>query len=140
MTLTARENIYLNGSVLGHSKRYLDEKFDEIVEFTELRDFLDVPMVNYSSGMVARVGFAIATVTKPDVLILDEILGVGDHKFQKKCEGRVSDLMSGGTTVLLVSHSIEQIRLMCKHALWLDRGQMRMIGAVDDVCEAYQGV
>ena len=99
MDLTARENIYLNGTVLGFSPKYLDEKFDEIVEFSELQDFLDVPLKNYSSGMVARIGFAIATITKPDILIADEVLSVGDFLFQQKCEKRMQELMAGGTTV-----------------------------------------
>ncbi|MDR1001437.1 MAG: ABC transporter ATP-binding protein [Clostridiales bacterium] len=140
MELTARENIFLNASVLGYSKQYIKDKFDEIVEFSEMRSFLDVPMKNYSSGMVARIGFAVATVTKPSVLIIDEILGVGDFLFQQKCEKRINDLMSGGTTVLLVSHSIEQIRSMCKHAMWLEKGHMKMIGEASNVCMAYQGV
>lgn len=138
--LTARENIYLNGSVLGYDKRFIDERFDGIVEFSELRDFLDVPMKNYSSGMVARVGFAIATVIKPDILIVDEVLGVGDYLFQQKCERRINELMAGGTTVLFVSHSIEQVRKLCKHALWLEHGSMKMIGECNDVCEEYQGL
>jgi ABC-type polysaccharide/polyol phosphate transport system ATPase subunit len=139
MELTARENIYLNGSVLGHSKRFLDEHFDQIVDFSEMHDFLDVPMKNYSSGMVARVAFAIATMTKPEILIVDEILGVGDFKFQEKCEWRINDMMSGGTTVLIVSHSIGQIERMCKHALWLEKGVVKKCGNVADVCIAYQG-
>lgn len=138
MELTARENIYLNGSVLGYNKRFIDEHFDSIVEFSELSNFLDVPMKNYSSGMVARVGFAIATVIKPDILIVDEILGVGDYLFQQKCERRIEELMSGGTTVLLVSHSIEQIRSLCKHVLWLEHGRIKMIGECKDVCAEYQ--
>jgi ABC-type polysaccharide/polyol phosphate transport system ATPase subunit len=139
MELTARENIYLNGSVLGYSKRFLDEHFDGIVDFSEMRDFLDVPMKNYSSGMVARVGFAIATMTKPDILIVDEILSVGDYKFQEKCEQRIADMMSGGTTVLIVSHSIAQIERLCKHVLWLESGKLKMLGDVHDICAAYQG-
>jgi len=119
MDLTARENIYLNGTVLGFSPKYLDEKFDEIVEFSELENFLDVPLKNYSSGMVARIGFAIATITKPDILIADEVLSVGDFLFQQKCEKRMQELMAGGTTVILVSHSIEQIERMCTKVAWL---------------------
>ncbi len=118
MDLTARENIYLNGTVLGFSPKYLDEKFDEIVEFSELQNFLDVPLKNYSSGMVARIGFAIATITKPDILIADEVLSVGDFLFQQKCEKRMQELMAGGTTVILVSHSIEQIERMCSKVAW----------------------
>ena len=121
MDLTARENIYLNGTVLGMTPKYIDSKFDEIVEFSELRDFLDVPLKNYSSGMVSRIAFSIATVTKPDVLIADEILSVGDFLFQEKCEKRMNELMGGGTTVILVSHSIDQIERLCNRVTWLER-------------------
>ncbi len=138
MELTARENIFLNGAVLGFNKKYIQEHFDDIVEFSEMKDFLDVPMKNYSSGMVARIGFSIATSTKPDILIVDEILGVGDFKFQEKCEQRINELMSGGTTVLVVSHSLGQIEQLCKHAMWLEHGQVKMIGEVSDVCSAYK--
>lgn len=138
MDLTARENIYLNGTVLGYTPKYIDSKFEEIVEFSELRDFLDVPLKNYSSGMVARIAFAIATITKPDILIADEILSVGDFLFQEKCEKRMQQLMSGGTTVILVSHSIEQVERMCNKVAWLDHGHLRMNGPVDEVCAAYK--
>jgi ABC-2 type transport system ATP-binding protein/lipopolysaccharide transport system ATP-binding protein len=138
LDLTARENIYLNGSVLGYSKKFMDEKFDDIVEFSELRDFLDTPMKNYSSGMVARIGFAIATITKPDILIVDEILAVGDFKFQEKCERRINDMINGDTTVIIVSHSIEQIERLCKHCAWLEKGKLKMIGDAKDVCDAYK--
>ena len=137
MDLTARENIYLNGSVLGYSKEYIDNKFDEIVDFTELHQFIDVPMKNFSSGMVARVGFAIATVTKPDILIVDEILSVGDFLFQEKCEKRISDLMSGGTTVIIVSHSIDQIKRLCDRVAWIEKGKIKMIGETEEVCNLY---
>ena len=136
--LTARENIFLNGTVLGMTPKYIREKFDEIVEFSELRDFLDIPLKNYSSGMVSRLAFAVATTTKPDVLIADEILAVGDFLFQQKCEKRMQELMSGGTTVLLVSHSAEQITEMCSRAIWLEKGTMKMIGPAADVCRAYE--
>ena len=138
MELTARENIYLNGSVLGYSKKFMDEKFDDIVEFSEMRDFLDVPMKNYSSGMVARIGFAIATVTTPDILIVDEILAVGDFLFQQKCEARINAMMQDDTTVIIVSHSIEQIERLCKHCVWLEKGKIKMIGDVQEVCNAYK--
>ena len=138
MDLTARENIYLNGTVLGFTPKYIDSKFDEIVEFSELRDFLDVPLKNYSSGMVARIAFAIATITKPDILIADEILSVGDFLFQQKCEERMQHLMSGGTTVILVSHSIEQIERMCNKVAWLEHGQIKMDGDTETVCAAYK--
>jgi len=140
MDLTARENIYLNGTVLGFSPKYLDEKFDEIVEFSELQNFLDVPLKNYSSGMVARIGFAIATITKPDILIADEVLAVGDFLFQQKCEKRMKELMAGGTTVILVSHSIEQIERMCSKVAWLSHGHLKMNGATETVCNAYKAV
>ena len=140
MDLTARENIYLNGTVLGYTPKYINSKFDEIVEFSELRDFLDVPLKNYSSGMVARIAFAIATITKPDILIADEILSVGDFLFQQKCEQRMQQLMSGGTTVILVSHSIEQIERMCNKVAWLEKGAVRMNGEADTVCAAYKEI
>ena len=138
--LPARENIYLNGTVLGFSPKYLDEKFDEIVEFSELQNFLDVPLKNYSSGMVARIGFAIATITKPDILIADEVLAVGDFLFQQKCEKRMKELMAGGTTVILVSHSIEQIERMCSKVAWLSHGHLKMNGDTETVCNAYKAV
>ena len=140
MDLTARENIYLNGTVLGMTPKYIDSKFDEIVEFSELQDFLDVPLKNYSSGMVSRIAFAIATVTKPDVLIADEILSVGDFLFQEKCEKRMRELMSGGTTVILVSHSIEQIERMCNKVTWLEKGRVRMTGDMQTVRDAYKAL
>ncbi len=138
LDLTARENIYLNGSVLGYSKKFMDSKFDEIVEFSEMRDFLDVPMKNYSSGMVARIGFAIATVTTPDILIVDEILAVGDFLFQQKCEERINKMMQNDTTVIIVSHSIDQIERLCNHCMWLEKGKVKMIGDAKTVCEAYR--
>lgn len=138
MDLTARENIYLNGAVLGYSKSKMNEKFDDIVKFSELENFLDVPMKNYSSGMVARIGFAIATMTRPDILIVDEILSVGDFHFQEKCENRINELMEGDTTVIIVSHSIEQIERLCRHCLWLDKGEIKMIGDKQTVCDAYK--
>ena len=138
MDLTARENIYLNGTVLGFTPKYLDEKFDEIVEFSELREFLDVPLKNYSSGMVARIAFAIATITKPDILIADEILSVGDFLFQQKCEERMRQLLEGGTTVILVSHSIEQVERMCNKVAWINKGEKIMDGPTAEVCAAYR--
>ena len=138
MDHTARENIYLNGSVLGYSKKFMDEKFDEIVEFSEMQEFLDVPMKNYSSGMVARIGFAIATVTTPDILIVDEILAVGDFLFQQKCEDRINKMINDDTTVIIVSHSIEQIERLCKHCVWLEKGKIKMIGDAAEVCNAYK--
>ena len=134
---TARENIYLNGCVLGHSEKFMKEHFDEIVDFAELHEFLDSPIKNYSSGMKARLGFSIATMVKPDILIVDEILAVGDYKFRQKCEKRMQELLSGGTTLLYVSHSIDEVLRLCDHALWIDRGVARMQGEVIEVCDAY---
>lgn len=135
--LTARENIYLNGCVLGHSEKYMKEHFDEIVEFAELQNFLDTPIKNYSSGMRARLGFAIATMVKPDVLICDEVLSVGDFMFQKKCLERMNQMLQGGTTLLFVSHSMDQVKKLCDHAVWLDKGVVRAVGKVDEVCDQY---
>ena len=127
MDLTARENIFLNGSVLGYSKQMMEEKFDEILEFSELQPFVDVAVKNYSSGMVARLAFAIATITKPDILIVDEILAVGDFLFQQKCEKRIREMMDRGTTVIIVSHTIEQIERLCKHVLGRHQDGVRRI-------------
>ena len=137
MELTARENIYLNGAVLGHSKKVMDRNFHDIVEFSELEEFLDVPMKNYSSGMVARIAFAIATMVSAEILIVDEILSVGDYKFQQKCEKRINGLMVGGTTIIIVSHSTEQIKRLCKHAMWLEHGVVRSIGDAGSICDLY---
>jgi ABC-2 type transport system ATP-binding protein len=140
MDLTARENVYLNGTVLGFSPDFLDSKYDEIIDFAELRDFQDVPVKNFSSGMVARLGFAIATVVTPDILIVDEILSVGDYLFQQKCEQRISDMMNNGTTVIIVSHSIQQIEKLCNRVMWLEKGQIKMIGATQEVCDQYKNL
>lgn len=136
--LTARENIFLNGAILGYSRKFMKEKFNEIVEFAELRDFLDVPLKNFSSGMQARLGFAIATIVDPDILIVDEILAVGDFHFQEKCEKRINSMLEKGTTIVMVSHSIDQIERMCQRVLWLEKGRMKMIGNAKEVCEAYR--
>ena len=139
MDLTARENIYLNGTVLGFSPKYLDEKFDEIVEFSELQNFLDVPLKNYSSGMVARIAFAIATVIVPEILIVDEVLSVGDFMFQKKCEDRITKLIKEhGVTVLIVSHNNDQIERLCNKAVWIEKGHLRMAGTSKEVCQTYR--
>lgn len=138
--LTARENIYLNGAVLGYQKKFIDEHFDRIVDFAEIHEFLDMPIKNYSSGMVARIAFAIATVIKPDILIVDEILSVGDFMFQQKCEDRINELMAGGTTVVIVSHAIEQIERLCDRVMWIEKGDVRMIGETAEVCEAYKSI
>lgn len=134
---TARENIFLNGCVLGHSEKFMTEHFDEIVEFADIGTFLDSPLKNFSSGMKARLGFSVATMVKPDILIVDEVLAVGDFKFQQKCMNRMRELLDGGTTLLFVSHNIEQVRKLCDHAVWLDHGFLRMAGDVDSVCDAY---
>lgn len=135
--MTARENIFLNGCVLGHSKKYMEEHFDEIVDFAELWDFLDTPIKNFSSGMKARLGFAVATMVAPDILICDEVLAVGDFLFQQKCINRMNQMLEGGTTLLFVSHSIDQVRKLCDHAVWLDKGKVRAIGDVNTVCDQY---
>lgn len=139
MELTARENIYLNGALLGYSKQFIDERFEDIVDFAEVHEFLDMPMKNYSSGMVARVAFSVATATIPDILVVDEALSVGDFLFQEKCEKRINELVDGhGTTLLFVSHSIDQVERVCDKAVWIEKGHMRMIGDSKDVCEAYR--
>lgn len=135
--LTARENIFLNGAVLGYGQKFMESHFDEIVEFAELEDFLDMPIKNYSSGMAARLGFSIATVVQPDILICDEVLSVGDYAFQQKCERRMAEMCESGTTLLYVSHSIGSVREICDHALWLDRGEVHMSGEAENVCDAY---
>ena len=135
--LTARENIYLNGTVLGHSRKYMDQHFDEIVKFAGIEDFLDSPIKNFSSGMSARLGFSIATMVQPDILIVDEILSVGDHLFQKKCEKRMHEMLSGGTTLLYVSHSLNTVRTMCDHVLWLNKGSVILAGETQMVCDKY---
>lgn len=136
--LTGRENIFLNGSILGYSEKYLKEKYEQIVEFSELGKFIDVPIRNYSSGMLMRLAFSIATVVQPEILIVDEILAVGDAAFQEKSKARMLELMSGGTTVLFVSHSLEQIREMCDRVIWLEHGQIKAIGATKKICDAYE--
>lgn len=136
--LTARENIYLNGSILGYSKEFMDDIFDEVVEFSELHDFLDTPVKNYSSGMQARLGFAVATVVRPEILIVDEVLAVGDYKFQQKCKDRIRELMAENATVILVSHDSHQIEEMCTRAIWLDHGLIREEGETAVVCEHYK--
>lgn len=135
--LTARENIYLNGTVLGHSKKYMDEHFDEIVDFAELHDFLDSPIKNYSSGMKARLGFAVATMVKPDILICDEVLAVGDYKFQQKCMERMQEMLSGGTTLLFVSHSIGSVLDLCDHAVYIKNHHVEAVGDALTVCRMY---
>lgn len=139
VNLTGRENIFLNGAVLGYSKKLMREKYDEIIDFSELKEFEDVPVKNYSSGMMARLGFSIATIVKPDILIVDEILAVGDFAFQQKCHKRMEDMMGKGTTVLLVSHSADDVKRICKHAAWINHGEIQFIGDSEDALERYQG-
>ncbi len=135
--LTARENIYLNGAVMGYSEELLDRKFQEIVDFSELHDFLDVPVKNFSSGMVARLAFSVATIVDPEILIVDEILSVGDIAFQAKSENKMKSMIGGGTTVLYVSHSIESIRKLCNRVVWIEHGEVQMIGKTDEVLDKY---
>lgn len=139
MDLTGRENIFLNGAILGYSEEFLKEKYEEIVEFSELGQFIEAPIRNYSSGMLARLAFSIATVVQPEILIVDEILSVGDTSFQEKSRKRMLELMGGGTTVLFVSHSMEQIREMCNRVVWLERGSVRADGKAEEVCDKYAG-
>lgn len=135
--LTGQENIFLNGAILGYSEEYLKEKYNEIVDFSELGQFIDTPIRNYSSGMLARLAFSIASVVKPEILIVDEILSVGDMDFQEKSRARMKELMGGGTTVLFVSHNLDQIREMCTRVIWLEHGKIKMISDADEVCYAY---
>lgn len=137
MDLTGRENIFLNGSILGYREEFLKEKYSEIVEFSELGQFIETPIRNYSSGMMARLAFAVASMVRPEILIVDEILSVGDANFQEKSRARMLELMGGGTTVLFVSHSIEQIREMCSRVIWLEKGRVKMAGSAKEVCDAY---
>lgn len=137
MDLTGRENIFLNGAILGYSEEFLLSKFDEIVDFSELGNFINTPIRNYSSGMLARLAFSIASIVSPEILIVDEILSVGDAAFQKKSRARMMDLMGGGTTVLFVSHNIAQVREMCQRAIWLEQGHVKMFGDSKEVCDAY---
>lgn len=137
--LTARENIYLNGALLGYTRQFIDDHLQDIIDFAELESFMDMPLKNYSSGMVARIAFAIATVTEPDVLIVDETLSVGDVFFQQKCEERIRHFIeSGDVTVLFVSHSMDQVERICQRAIWIEKGVQRMDGPVGEVCEAYR--
>ncbi|MBQ8536808.1 MAG: ABC transporter ATP-binding protein [Clostridia bacterium] len=136
--LTGRENVFLNGAILGYTKEFLESKYQEIVDYSELGDFINMPLKTYSSGMLARLAFSVATIVKPDILIVDEILSVGDEAFQKKSHQRMMELMGGGTTVLFVSHSISQIRAMCKHVVWLNGGTVYMQGEVNEICDAYE--
>ena len=137
---TGRENVFLYGSVLGFSREFLEEKYDEILEFSELGDFIDVPIKNYSSGMRARLGFSIATVVEPEILILDEVLSVGDAKFRRKCEQKMQGMFDHGVTVLFVSHSLDQVKRLCNKAILLEHGQLIAKGDIDDVAEVYESM
>lgn len=136
--LTGRENVFLNGAILGYSEKFLKEHYQEIVDFSGLGKFVDVPLRNYSSGMTMRLAFSIATMVKPDILIVDEILSVGDNEFQEKSQKKMMELMDGGTTVLLVSHSIDQVKQLCNRVVWLEHGKVKMIGGTNKVCEVYE--
>lgn len=136
--LTGRENVFLNGAILGYSEEFLKDKYQDIVYFSELGQFIDVPLRNYSSGMVARLAFSVATMVHPDILIVDEVLSVGDANFQTKSKQRMMELMTGGTTVLFVSHDLNQVRELCDEVLWLESGNVVMVGASKQVCDAYQ--
>lgn len=136
--LSGRENIFLNGAILGYSKAFLHSKYQEILDFSELHEFIELPIRNYSSGMLMRLAFSIASVVNPEILIVDEILAVGDDRFQEKSRNRMMELMTGGTTVLFVSHNMDQIREMCSRVIWLEHGVLRMDGSTDEVCDAYE--
>lgn len=138
MDLTARENVFLNGALLGYSRKEMEKEYDEIVEFSELKDFMNVPVKNFSSGMISRLAFAIATVGIPDILIVDEVLSVGDFHFQEKCEKRIFNMMDKGTTILFVSHSIQQVKRICNKIVWLDHGNLKMLGSTQEVCDIYE--
>lgn len=137
--LTARENIYLNGAVLGYNRDYMKRHLEQIIDFAGLEDFIEVPVKNFSSGMTARLGFAIATMNQPDILILDEVLSVGDYKFQKKSMRRTKEIIDNGATVLFVSHSSHQVASICNRAIWLEDGRLKMDGSIEDICLAYEG-
>lgn len=138
MELTAKENIYLNGAILGFDRAFMDQHFEEIVEFSELREFINVPLKNFSSGMIARLGFSIATVVKADILIVDEVLAVGDFRFQEKCKKKIAEILERGTTLLFVSHSAEQVKELCRKAVWLDHGNMMAYGKTAEVYAKYE--
>jgi len=136
--LTGRENVFLNGAVLGYSRKFMQAHFDSIIDFAELWEFVDVPVKNYSSGMLARLGFAIATEVRADVLIVDEVLSVGDFRFQEKCHRRMQELLSGGTTLLFVSHDTNQVCQLCEKAVWIRKGRVQMFGDAKEVCACYR--
>lgn len=140
MDMTGRENIFLNGAILGYSEEFLKEKYNEIVAFSEIGQFIDVPLRNYSSGMIARLAFSVATIVTPEILIVDEVLSVGDAAFQEKSRRKMEELMSGGTTVLFVSHNLSEIREICNRVVWLEHGQVKMFDETNKVCDAYEGI
>ncbi len=137
MELTAAENVFLNGAILGYPRAMLEENMERIIEFSELKDFMDVPIKNFSSGMFARLGFAVATIYTPDILIVDEILSVGDWQFQEKCQRRIHEMLEQGTTLLFVSHSMDQVKSICNRAILINHGEMMMDDSVDKVWERY---
>lgn len=136
--LTARENVFLNGAILGYDRKSMEKHYEDIVEFSELRDFMDVPIKNFSSGMLARLAFAIATIGTPDILIVDEVLSVGDFRFQQKCEKRIQQMMKKDTSILFVSHSIDQVKKLCTKTVWIEKGKAKMIGPTEEVCALYE--
>lgn len=138
MDLTARENVFLNGALLGYNRAQMEAQYEDIVKFSELSDFMDVPVKNFSSGMVSRLAFAIATIGIPDILIVDEVLSVGDFRFQQKCEERIQNMRDKGTTILFVSHSLEQVEKICNKIVWLSKGNMKMFGDAQKICEQYR--
>ena len=136
--LTARENVFLNGAILGYDRKSMEKHYEDIVEFSELRDFMDVPIKNFSSGMLARLAFAIATIGTPDILIVDEVLSVGDFRFQQKCEKRIQQMMKKDTSILFVSHSIDEVKKLCTKSVWIEKGKVKMIGPTEEVCALYE--
>ena len=138
MDLTARENVFLNGAILGYDRKQMENFYEGIVDFAELRDFMDVPVKNFSSGMISRLAFAIATIGTPDILIVDEVLSVGDYRFQQKCQNRIQQMREGGTTILFVSHSISQVLEVCNKVVWLEKGHLKMQGDAEEICKIYE--
>ena len=138
MDLTARENVFLNGALLGYSRKEMEKYYDDIVDFSELQSFMDVPVKNFSSGMVSRLAFAIATIGKPDILIVDEVLSVGDFRFQEKCERRIQNMMDGETTILFVSHNINQVEKLCNKIVWLEKGVVKAFGDAKEIANEYR--
>lgn len=138
MDLTAYENVFLNGALLGYSRKQMENFYENIVEFSELKDFMNVPVKNFSSGMISRLAFAIATIGTPDILIVDEVLSVGDFRFQKKCQERIQKMRDNGTTILFVSHNISQVREVCNKIVWLEKGHLKMQGDAEEICKIYE--